>query len=192
VGVTLAELADGLGLPVPAGRVRTKGWSGQIIERELGAGDGSGRGQDFAALGIELKTVPASSYFDSVRAGAAASGWTIASTSWIGDFADPLAFLQMWAQDSNLNDASLADPEYDRLLGAAALKSGDERFDALGLAETRLLSGAAVLPIYHSLAANVIDTDFVNGWYPNALDIHPFKYLAFGERRIRANVAVAR
>jgi DNA mismatch repair protein MutH len=58
VGVTLAELADGLGLPVPAGRVRSKGWSGQIVERELGAGDGPGRGQDFAALGIELKTVP--------------------------------------------------------------------------------------------------------------------------------------
>lgn len=58
VGVTLAELADGLGLPVPVGRVRTKGWSGQIIERELGAGDSTGRGQDFAALGLELKTVP--------------------------------------------------------------------------------------------------------------------------------------
>ena len=58
LGVTLAELADGLGLPVPAGRVRTKGWSGQIIERELGAGAGTGRGQDFAKLGIELKTVP--------------------------------------------------------------------------------------------------------------------------------------
>lgn len=58
VGVTLAELADGLGLPVPPGHVRTKGWSGQIIERELGAGDSRGRGQDFAALGIELKTVP--------------------------------------------------------------------------------------------------------------------------------------
>jgi DNA mismatch repair protein MutH len=58
VGVTLAELADDLGLPVPPGHVRTKGWSGQIIERELGAGDSRGRGQDFASLGIELKTVP--------------------------------------------------------------------------------------------------------------------------------------
>jgi DNA mismatch repair protein MutH len=58
VGVTLADLADGLGLPVPVGRVRTKGWPGQIIERELGAGEASGRGQDFAALRIELKTVP--------------------------------------------------------------------------------------------------------------------------------------
>ena len=58
VGVTLADLADGLGLPAPAGRVRTKGWSGQIIERELGAGGGGERGPDFQQLGVELKTVP--------------------------------------------------------------------------------------------------------------------------------------
>src|SRR5437764_12647505 len=58
VGVSVAELADGLGLPVPMGAVRTKGWPGQIIERELGAGEGGGRGPDFAALGVELKTVP--------------------------------------------------------------------------------------------------------------------------------------
>jgi DNA mismatch repair protein MutH len=58
VGVELAELADALGLPVPAGRVRTKGWSGQIIEHELGVAVGGTRGPDFAALGIELKTVP--------------------------------------------------------------------------------------------------------------------------------------
>ena len=58
LGVTLAELADGMGLPVPMGAVRTKGWSGQIIERELGVDDGAVHGPDFAALGIELKTVP--------------------------------------------------------------------------------------------------------------------------------------
>ena len=58
LGATLAELADGLGLPVPVGAVKTKGWSGQIIERELGAGAGATHGPDFAALGIELKTVP--------------------------------------------------------------------------------------------------------------------------------------
>src|SRR5262245_60780807 len=58
VGVTLAELADGLGLPVPVGRVRTKGWSGQIVERELGGGGPGVRGPDFEGLGVELKTVP--------------------------------------------------------------------------------------------------------------------------------------
>lgn len=58
IGATLADVAEGLGLPVPAGRVRSKGWSGQVVERELGAGDGGACGPDFAALGVELKTVP--------------------------------------------------------------------------------------------------------------------------------------
>jgi DNA mismatch repair protein MutH len=58
VGVELGALADALGLPVPVGRVRTKGWSGQVIEHELGVATGGTRGPDFAALGIELKTVP--------------------------------------------------------------------------------------------------------------------------------------
>jgi DNA mismatch repair protein MutH len=66
VGVEIGELADQLGLPVPAGNVRAgaKGWAGQILERELGVDGGGIRGPDFAALGVELKTVP-------VRAGAA-------------------------------------------------------------------------------------------------------------------------
>jgi DNA mismatch repair protein MutH len=58
VGVELSELADALGLPVPVGHVRTKGWSGQVLEHELGVAGGGSRGPDFAALGVELKTVP--------------------------------------------------------------------------------------------------------------------------------------
>ncbi len=58
VGAELGEIADGLGLPVPHGQVRTKGWPGQILERELGVEAGGVRGPDFATLGIELKTVP--------------------------------------------------------------------------------------------------------------------------------------
>jgi DNA mismatch repair protein MutH len=58
VGVELGALADSLGLPVPVGNVRTKGWSGQVIEQELGVVVGGTRGPDFGALGIELKTVP--------------------------------------------------------------------------------------------------------------------------------------
>jgi oligopeptide transport system substrate-binding protein len=141
---------------------------------------------------VTLKTVPAAKYFDLVRSGPVAGGWTVASTSWIGDFVDPLAFLQMWASDSNLNDARLSDPEFDRLLGAAAQKTGEDRLAALSLAEVRLLSGAAVLPIHYSLSSSVIDTDYIDGWYTNVLDVHPFKYLSFGTRSVRSNVAAAR
>ncbi len=61
VGVDLGELADRLGSDVPAPgatRDRSKGWAGQIIERELGVDPDGRRGPDFAHLGIELKTVP--------------------------------------------------------------------------------------------------------------------------------------
>lgn len=58
LGTTLAELADGMGLPVPVGAVKTKGWSGQIVERELGGGGSGVHGPDFSTLGIELKTTP--------------------------------------------------------------------------------------------------------------------------------------
>jgi oligopeptide transport system substrate-binding protein len=140
---------------------------------------------------VEVRLVPAGRYFDLVRAGPAASGYDLALTTWIGDFADPLAFLQMWTSDSNLNDAGLADLEFDGLLSDASAKDGANRLEALAAAETRLLGGAAVLPIYHSIAVNVVDPAFVLGWYANALDIHPFKYLAFGEKRLRPNVVRA-
>jgi DNA mismatch repair protein MutH len=61
VGVELSELADQMGLPVPAGVAgsdRSKGWAGQIIERELGVETRGASGPDFAGLGVELKTVP--------------------------------------------------------------------------------------------------------------------------------------
>ena len=45
-------------VPVPVGAVHTKGWPGQIIERELGVETNGARGPDFLELGIELKTVP--------------------------------------------------------------------------------------------------------------------------------------
>jgi len=140
---------------------------------------------------VELKIVPPSAYFDELRSGAGTGAYTLGLTTWIGDFADPVAFLQMWTSDSNLNDARLADPEYDRLLSVAAAKEGDDRLSALADAEAHLLSGAAVLPIFHSIAVNIVDTDYIQGWYANPLDIHPFKYLAFGTKKARPNVIMA-
>jgi len=198
-GIEASDAAEGMRLLEKAGHKNGAGLPRLVILVPQGGDDGArvsalmkDAWEKLPQLSVEIRTVPAASYFSIVRSGPVEGGWTLASTSWIGDFSDPLAFLQMWAADSNLNDARFADPEYDGLLEAAAAKAGSERLDALALAENRLLSGGAVLPLYHSLAANVVDTDFVTGWYPNALDIHPFKYLAFGERKVRGNVAMAR
>jgi peptide/nickel transport system substrate-binding protein/oligopeptide transport system substrate-binding protein len=140
-------------------------------------------------LKVDIQTIPAATYFTRVRQSPSNGGYTLGLTTWIGDFADPLAFLGMFASDSNLNDPGYADPQYDKLLQDSAMKDGDDRLDALADAETYLLGAAVVMPLYHNLAANVIDTDYIQGWYSNVLDIHPFKYLAFGERAVRPNVA---
>jgi DNA mismatch repair protein MutH len=59
-GLSLRELADELDIVVPENLRRDKGWVGQIIEKHLGAQAGSRPEQDFADLGIELKTIPIS------------------------------------------------------------------------------------------------------------------------------------
>lgn len=57
-GYTLGELAALAGLAIPPDLKRDKGWIGILLELWLGASAGSKPEQDFAALGIELKTIP--------------------------------------------------------------------------------------------------------------------------------------
>lgn len=57
-GYTLGELAQRISLPVPRDLKRDKGWVGMLLERYLGASAGSKPEQDFASIGVELKTIP--------------------------------------------------------------------------------------------------------------------------------------
>ncbi|MCW9717052.1 DNA mismatch repair endonuclease MutH [Avibacterium sp. 21-599] len=57
-GLTFGEVAKGLNIAVPANLKRDKGWVGILLESALGATAGSKAEQDFAHLGIELKTIP--------------------------------------------------------------------------------------------------------------------------------------
>ncbi|EKS7427707.1 MULTISPECIES: DNA mismatch repair endonuclease MutH [Enterobacter] len=57
-GYSLGELAAMAGLAIPGDLKRDKGWIGMLLELWLGASAGSKPEQDFAALGVELKTIP--------------------------------------------------------------------------------------------------------------------------------------
>ncbi|MDN0087699.1 DNA mismatch repair endonuclease MutH [Yersinia nurmii] len=59
-GFTLGELAARADRPIPANLKRDKGWIGMLLEFYLGASAGSKPEQDFANIGIELKTIPIS------------------------------------------------------------------------------------------------------------------------------------
>ena len=107
-------------------------------------------------------------------------GWDadLFSYSWIGDYADPLAFLELFRGGSSLNVAGYANAEYDSLLREASLtKDSSERYKILAKAEQMLLDDSMVIPISHPVSLNFINLNRIGGWTPNALDLHPFKYL---------------
>jgi len=144
--------------------------------------------KDNLGLNVRVEIIPYERYFIAMKE----SGYIIGSSTWIGDFADPYTFLQMWRQDSNLNDAHHYDAEYEALIEKSMLEEGEVRLATLAEAEKLLLDRGVVLPIYHSPAVNIVDTNELDGWYPNALDIHPFKYISFKAFRPLPGVAFAK
>ena len=141
-------------------------------------------------LGVPMRVevIPYHRYFQELKT----DGYQVGSSTWIGDFADPYTFLQMWRRDSNLNDALHDDDDFEALLEKSMNEEGAARLATLGEAEKLLLDRGSVMPIYHSPAFNIIDTNELGGWYPNALDIHPYKYLYFKAFRPLPGVVMAK
>ena len=163
-----AGFPKGVGLPEIVIRVTPSEDDDRIAKLMAGA---------WMKLGIPVKLdiVPFGRYFNSLKE----EDYNIGSITWIGDFADPYTFLQMWRRDSNLNDAFHNDNDFEEMMERSMYSDGLERFAILAEAEQLLLDRGAVLPLCYSPALNIIDTDEIDGWFPNAMDIHPFKYLQF-------------
>ncbi|MDR2177352.1 MAG: peptide ABC transporter substrate-binding protein [Treponema sp.] len=134
---------------------------------------------------VRIEVVPDRLYLQSLKT----PGYGVGFSTWIGDFADPYTFLQIWRRDSNLNDAGLNDADYEELMEKSMSQDGTERYATLAAAEKLLLNRGTVIPISHSPAINIVDTGELDGWYPNALDIHPFKYFSFKAFRPLPGVA---
>jgi peptide/nickel transport system substrate-binding protein/oligopeptide transport system substrate-binding protein len=137
-------------------------------------------------LKVRVEVIPYERYFQAMKE----SGYIIGSSTWIGDFADPYTFLQMWRRDSNLNDARYDDEDYEALIEKSMTEEGATRLATLADAEKLLLERGTVLPISYNPAINIIDTNELEGWYPNALDIHPLKYMSFRNFRPLPGVAM--
>lgn len=131
--------------------------------------------QSWTSLGltVNISATPMNRYLDSIESWDA----DLFSYTWIGDFADPLAFLELFRSNSTLNESHWGSAEYDRLLEEASFATGKERDELMAAAEDLLLSEGVILPVSHPVTLNIIDLEQVKGWHLNALDIHPLKYL---------------
>lgn len=141
-------------------------------------------------LGVELrvKEYPVNTYIQSVSSSEA----DLFAYTWIGDFADPLTFLELFRSDSSMNESGWKNERYDALLDQSAEVSSKERPELLAQAEEILLDSGMIIPIYHPVNLNAIDPNEVGGWSSNAFDLHPLKYLykKFEKRSIPGETVV--
>jgi oligopeptide transport system substrate-binding protein len=124
-------------------------------------------------IDVQVQKTPVDRYLSSIPSWDA----DLFSYTWIGDFADPLAFLELFQGSSTLNVSGWKNDDYDKFLSDAALYTDDTRMKLLGQAEQLLLDNAMVIPISHPVSLNIINPDAAGGWTANAFDIHPLKYL---------------
>ena len=103
--------------------------------------------------------------------------YDIARAGWIGDYVDPNSFLDMWITGRGNNRTGWSNKEYDRLLAEAANEMNkSRRYDLFQKAEQILMAEMPIIPLYFYRSKHLVNPS-VQGWDPNILDIHPYKFV---------------
>lgn len=76
--------------------------------------------------------------------------FVIARHGWLGDYVDPMTFLDMWISNSGNNNAHWKNEEFDNLIKEAKNSVDKEkRYDAMLRAEALMMEDCITLPIYY-------------------------------------------
>jgi len=104
----------------------------------------------------------------------------MALASWIGDYLDPMSFLDVYIATSGHNDSGYRNPAYDRLIAAAASTRETElRFAQFEKAESQLMLDLPSIPLFHSTRLHLVDRS-VHGFESNLMDMHPYTSIWLG------------
>ena len=101
--------------------------------------------------------------------------YTLSGAGWIGDFIDPVTFLDLFVSGGGNNWTGWANPTYDGLIRqATATADPVARREIFQQAEALLLEQAPVAPVYFGVRAYLIHSA-VRGWEPTLLGLHQYK-----------------
>ena len=97
----------------------------------------------------------------------------VARASWIGDYADPMSFMDVFMDEKN--DARYISPAYNRLITAAQSTNDQKiRMQAMHDAEKLLFDDAVIIPVYYTTLPYVAKSH-VKGYVWSTLGIADFK-----------------
>ncbi|MGN2369522.1 peptide ABC transporter substrate-binding protein [Clostridium cagae] len=103
-----------------------------------------------------------------------AKQYEVAFHAWVGDYIDPMTFLDMWESTSGQNCAGYNNPEYDKLIRDAKVEQDQtKRFEMLHQAEDMLMEDMPVIPLNYQVKVKGIK-DYVKG-----VNVSPLGYIYF-------------
>ncbi len=103
--------------------------------------------------------------------------YSLARSSWIGDYNDPQTFLGMFTSNDGNNRTGWKSTTYDALItGANEQADLKKRAEVFQRAETLLVSNQVpIVPLFFYVGINYFDTNKIQGVYENILDDHPLQ-----------------
>jgi oligopeptide transport system substrate-binding protein len=120
-------------------------------------------------INVTMRNEEWGSYLNSQRQ----KKYDIIRRSWVGDYMDANTYIDMWVTGGENNRTDWGNPEYDRLVAAAAAELDDQiRLDLLHDAEAILMDEMPIMPMYYYVSRNLV-RPYVRGIYNTMLDLHP-------------------
>ena len=103
----------------------------------------------------------------------------VARAAWIGDYADPVTFLDLFLSDAGVrNDAGYNNAEFDKLVkDSFGISDPKARMASLEKAEQMFLADLPIIPILHYKTKHMVSKK-VQGWAYNNLDFHMGRYMS--------------
>ena len=107
--------------------------------------------------------------------------YDIARNGWLGDYNDPISFLDMWITGGGNNDAQWTNATYDALISQVKASSDRaERIQAMHDAEDILFDEWVLCPIYYYVDI-YLQSEKLEGFYSSPLGYKYFMYTTVAE-----------
>ena len=101
----------------------------------------------------------------------------IARAGWVGDYMDPVTFLDLFSTPDGNNGTGWFVPAYAKMLWDANREADPaKRYALLAQAEKYLLDAQPIIPLLTS-GTSWMKKPYVKGMYANPVTIHPWKYV---------------
>lgn len=125
-------------------------------------------------LGVEitLENVEFQVKLDREKAG----DYEISRGGWVGDYVDPMTFVDLWLTDGPFNDTNWSNPEYDEFVQFAKTSlDQEERMQKMHDAEKVLIDDMPIIPIYFYTTPYALKSNVTGVYTP--INAYPqFKY----------------